>query len=94
MSIPANYERIEGQTAIITGGARGLGLAIAQRLSAEGCQVILWDRDFSKFDPASVGLMPLHRQTVDVADLACVTDRVDTRAARRKVSKTFWQEQK
>jgi NAD(P)-dependent dehydrogenase (short-subunit alcohol dehydrogenase family) len=87
MSIPANYERLEGQTAIITGGARGLGLAIAQRLSAEGCRVILWDRDFSKFDPVSVGLTPLHRQTVDVADLAsvtacfeqtlAVTDRVD-----------------
>ena len=87
MSIPANYERLEGQTAIITGGARGLGLAIAQRLSAEGCRVILWDRDFSKFDTASVGLTPLHRQTVDVADLAsvtacfeqtlAVTDRVD-----------------
>ena len=37
--------RFDGRTAIITGGARGIGLAVAQRLVAEGARVALWDAD-------------------------------------------------
>ena len=33
--------RLEGKTAQITGGSRGLGLAIAKRFSEEGAQVIV-----------------------------------------------------
>lgn len=35
----------EGRHAVITGGATGLGLGIAQRLIASGGSVTLWDRD-------------------------------------------------
>lgn len=35
----------QGRHAVITGGAAGLGLAIAQRLLASGGTVTLWDRD-------------------------------------------------
>ena len=34
---------LEAKTAIITGGARGLGQAICQRLAAEGCNVVVAD---------------------------------------------------
>ena len=34
-----------GRTAVISGGAMGIGLAIAQRLVASGGRVSLWDRD-------------------------------------------------
>jgi 3-oxoacyl-[acyl-carrier protein] reductase len=34
---------LTGQTAVITGGAQGLGLAIAQRFVAEGARVVLGD---------------------------------------------------
>ena len=34
-----------GQTAAITGGARGIGLAIARRLHRDGATVALWDLD-------------------------------------------------
>ena len=45
--------RLEGKTAIITGGASGLGRAIALRFAAEGAAVVvsdvreapIWDRD-------------------------------------------------
>ena len=34
-----------GRTAIVTGGAQGIGAAIAKRLSASGAKVIVWDLD-------------------------------------------------
>ncbi len=33
------------RTAVITGGAAGIGLAVAQRLVVSGATVALWDRD-------------------------------------------------
>lgn len=32
-----------GETAVVTGGASGIGLACARGLAAEGCRVALWD---------------------------------------------------
>jgi len=61
------------QTAIITGGARGLGLGIAQRLAADGRRIILWDIDFDGVVGRDAGFEPLLMQRVDVADLASVT---------------------
>jgi NAD(P)-dependent dehydrogenase (short-subunit alcohol dehydrogenase family) len=63
---------IRGQTAIVTGGARGIGLGIAQRLAEEGSRVILWDLDFSKFDHAQAGFEPLLTQVVDISDCTAV----------------------
>ncbi len=34
---------LEGQTAVVTGGAQGLGFAIAERFIAEGARVVLGD---------------------------------------------------
>jgi 2-dehydro-3-deoxy-L-rhamnonate dehydrogenase (NAD+) len=34
---------LKGQTAIVTGGARGIGLGIARQLHARGADVIIWD---------------------------------------------------
>ena len=40
-----NQLDLQGRHAVITGGATGLGFAIAQRMLASGGSVTLWDRD-------------------------------------------------
>jgi NAD(P)-dependent dehydrogenase (short-subunit alcohol dehydrogenase family) len=65
-------KRFEGQTAIVTGGARGIGLGIARRLAAEGARVVIWDVGFSQFNLETAGFMPFQQQLVDVSDLAAV----------------------
>jgi len=40
-----NQLDFKGRHAVVTGGATGLGFAIAQRLIASGGTVTLWDRD-------------------------------------------------
>ena len=36
---------LQGQVAVVTGGAQGLGFAMARRLQGSGASVSLWDRD-------------------------------------------------
>jgi NAD(P)-dependent dehydrogenase (short-subunit alcohol dehydrogenase family) len=36
---------LSGQSAVVTGGAQGLGRAIAERFVASGARVVIWDRD-------------------------------------------------
>jgi 3-oxoacyl-[acyl-carrier protein] reductase len=63
---------LAGQAAIVTGGARGIGLGIAQRLAEEGCRIALWDRAFEGFDAAAARVPGALVQRVDVADHAAV----------------------
>ena len=36
---------LKGRTAVVTGGAQGIGRAVAERLIASGADVTIWDRD-------------------------------------------------
>jgi len=62
-----------GRAAAITGGAMGIGLAVAQRLVASGARVALWDRDEKALAQAksALGANALTWQ-LDVADAAAV----------------------
>jgi 2-dehydro-3-deoxy-L-rhamnonate dehydrogenase (NAD+) len=62
-----------GRTAVITGGAAGIGLAIARRLTESGGRVSLWDRDAEALDRARAALgSASEARAVDVADPASV----------------------
>ena len=63
-----------GRSAIVTGGARGIGLAIASRLSAQGASVSLWDVDAGKLEESSVGFPGerIHTAVVDVTNDSAV----------------------
>ena len=56
---------LSGKVAVVTGGSRGMGLAIAKRLSAEGARVAICGRDASALAAAAeaisveTGLRPL-----------------------------------
>jgi len=64
---------LQNRNAIVTGGAAGIGLAIAQRLAASGARVSLWDRDEKALGESANALGPrTHMVRVDVADEASV----------------------
>src|SRR5438105_12608506 len=43
---------LSGKTALITGGTSGIGLAVAQLLGKEGCQIAICGRERKKLDDA------------------------------------------
>ena len=62
---------LSGRTAIVTGGARGIGLGIARKLHAEGARVSIWDLSAGAFEPSD-DFIPVELQNVDVSDLPSV----------------------
>jgi 2-dehydro-3-deoxy-L-rhamnonate dehydrogenase (NAD+) len=72
-----NQLDMKGRHAVITGGATGLGYAIAQRMLASGASVTLWDRDTPALSKACAELGSQSRGvTVDVAEHASVVAAV------------------
>jgi len=74
-----NQIDLKGRTAVVTGGARGIGYAAAQRLSASGAVVVLWDIDAAALDEAVASLKQSGRvrtALVDVTDEASIAKAV------------------
>ena len=47
---------LAGHTALVTGAASGIGLAIARRLSAAGAAVVMIDRDRARLEEQAVAI--------------------------------------
>lgn len=76
---------LAGCVAVVTGGAKGIGLAIARRFLASGAEVVVWDQD----GPAIAHFVEqtsdqgLNGAVVDVSDLDAVEAARDTVIAER-----------
>jgi 3-oxoacyl-[acyl-carrier protein] reductase len=64
--------RFSGRTAVITGGASGLGKTVAQRIVQEGGTVALWDVNRAALNAARAEVGATHIAEVDVSDHAVV----------------------
>ena len=71
---------LKGRMAIVTGAARGIGHATAQKCLASGATVALWDIDAAALDKAVSSLKQsgrVHAAVVDVTDEASIAAAVD-----------------
>lgn len=91
-----NQMDLQGRVAVVTGGARGIGRAIAQRFLQSGAQVVLWDIDAQELKQASKTLASVvgpvagggvvHSQCVELTDDAAVARAThDTLAATGRI---------
>jgi 3-oxoacyl-[acyl-carrier protein] reductase len=69
-------ERLDGQVAIVTGGARGIGLGIAKVLRSEGAAVVIADADEALAVMAAAALSQTGEHAIAVQ--ADVTERSET----------------
>ena len=78
-----NQYDLKDRVAIVTGGAQGIGLAVAKRLIASGAQVSLWDRDRSLVESTAADLGEhAHAVVLDQTDTAAVKAAADEVANR------------
>jgi len=71
---------LEGKKAVVTGGARGIGFAIVQRLLASGASCSLWDRDAERLQQAAKELSgqgAVHTAVVDLTQSDSVEAAAD-----------------
>jgi 2-dehydro-3-deoxy-L-rhamnonate dehydrogenase (NAD+) len=70
-----NQYDLAGRRAVVTGGASGIGFAIAQRLAASGGKVVIWDRDEAAGRAAATELSG-SSVVADVTDWDSITNAV------------------
>jgi 2-dehydro-3-deoxy-L-rhamnonate dehydrogenase (NAD+) len=78
----SNQIDLTGRTAVVTGGAQGIGFAIAQRLVGSGARLALWDRDAASLDQAAQALSGTG------SAVAIVVDQTDFVAVEEAVAKS------
>ncbi|WP_031554896.1 SDR family NAD(P)-dependent oxidoreductase [Parvularcula oceani] len=74
--------RFSGRTAIVTGGASGLGEAVATRIVQEGGRAVLWDLNADALAQAVDRTGAEHGEPLDVADAAAVEAAAASAAER------------
>jgi len=73
------YDLVE-RVAIVTGGAQGIGLSVANRILASGGKVAIWDRDRALLEESVKRIAKADRVkglALDVADLAAVEEATE-----------------
>ncbi len=79
-------DTFDGKTAIITGGASGIGFAVANRLGQEGANVVIADIEDEALDRAKTDLenagIPVEAVRTDVTDRSQITALADRAEAK------------
>ena len=75
---------LSGQVAVVTGGAQGLGLAIARRIAGSGASVCLWDVNEAQLARAASDIGPA--AAAQVVDAANDAEGVDVGAVKIRLS--------
>ena len=81
-----NQIDLKNKVAVVTGGAQGIGLAIAERLVASGSSVCLWDRDEKLVRKTTTSLAKKGSVGMEVMD---VTDLGSVKNAAKETKNTF-----
>ena len=68
----------KGRTAVVTGGARGIGLACAAKIASGGGRIALWDRDMDRAKQSAASLGDAIAVAVDVTDEKSITAALAT----------------
>ena len=80
---------LQGRVAVVTGGAQGIGRAVAARMLRSGARVVLWDIDAARLDVAVAELSQLGSasgSSVELTDDAAVAAATrDTLAAAGRI---------
>ena len=63
-----NQIDLKGRVAVVTGGAQGIGYAVAQRLVASGARVVLWDIDRAKLNEACAAVPNTSGDVVELTE--------------------------
>lgn len=80
-----NHYDFEGRTAIVTGGAQGIGYAIAQRLLAGKANIVLWDMDAALLESARISLGASGKVDTVRVDIASQADVQQAMEATEKL---------
>ncbi|MBX3638833.1 MAG: SDR family NAD(P)-dependent oxidoreductase, partial [Rubrivivax sp.] len=79
---------LEDRVAVVTGGAQGIGLAIAERLLKSGARVVLWDLAAEPLRQACETLSALGAAAAVRGDVVELSDDADVAAAARTAAAT------
>ena len=69
-----NQIDLKGRVAVITGGAQGIGYAVAERMLKSGAEVVLWDIDAARLAEAEDALAKLGKVTTSIVELTMAPD--------------------